>query len=99
MDTADLSAAQAINADYRRTVQADVEAQLRNMYPRARITCSDDPGGGFTVRSTSPYGDAKIVMTPQDPPEGVIRLVEFIREMHELAERAGRSLTISSEAG
>lgn len=97
MDTVGLPAAQAIIADYRRTVQADVEAQLRNMYPRARITCTDDPGGGFTVRSTSPYGDAKIVLAPQDPPEGVIRLAEFIREMHGLAERAGGSLTISTE--
>ena len=99
MDTTDRPAAQTIIADYRRTVQADMEAQLRNIYPRARITCSDDPGGGFTIRSTSPYGDAKIVMAPQDPPEGVIRLAEFIREMHELAERAGGSLTISSEEG
>lgn len=99
MDIADLPAVRAINAHYRRAVQANVEAQLRNMYPRARITCSDNPGGGFTVRSTSPYGDAKFVMVPQDPPEGVIRLVEFIREMHELAERAGGSLTASSEAG
>lgn len=99
MNMADTPAARASLAAYRRGVQADAEAQLRNAFPGARTTCTDDPGGGFTVRSTSPYGNAKMVFVPQDPPEGVMWLVERIREMHELVERAKRSTTTSSEAG
>jgi hypothetical protein len=99
MNMADTPAARASLAAYRRGVQADAEAQLRNAYPGARTTCTDDPGGGFTVQSTSRYGDAKMVFVPQDPPEGVTRLVERIREMHELVERTNRSTTTSSEVG
>ena len=97
MDMADMPAAQASLAAYRRGVRADAEAQLRNAYPGARTTCTDDPGGGFTIESKSRYGDAKMVFVAQDPPEGVIRLLEHIREIHELVERAKRSATASSE--
>lgn len=99
MGSTDLPDVQASFAAYRRGVQADAEAELRDLYPGARTTCTDDPGGGFTVRATSRYGDAKMVFVAQDPPEGVMLLLENIREIHELAERAKRSTTTSSEMG
>lgn len=97
MDVADLPAVREIVAAYRRGVQADAEDQLRNALPGARTTCTDDPGGGFTVRATSRYGDAELVFAPQDPPEGVILVAEWFRKTHELAERANGRTTTSSE--
>ena len=86
MDMADLPAVRATIEDHRRTMKANEEARLRNKHPGARITFSDDPGGGFTVRSTSPYGDEKIVIGPGEPPEALIRVRECLREIHGLDE-------------
>ena len=97
MDMADLPAVREIVQAHRHGVQADAEDQLKNAFPGARTTCTDDPGGGFTVRATSPYGDAELVFAPHDPPEGVVLLAEWFRQIHELAEGANGRTTTSSD--